>query len=292
MEIASIFHKPSAIATLANSNGIADLELLLYTLELWNSQPPTVYLFCTTEVQEWLPGKYKGTICANPVLDAYENLTRREMEGMPSRSGLKGRTNLFFDFMEEKCHLMKWAFEKMPVAEKANGLLFCDADIFWLGPLPLIDMSKQVMLSPHEIHPSDEAKYGKYNGGFFWMREPSAVDHWQNACETARFFEQSALESLADGTFSFGEFSKQVNYGWWRMFQSPKGAKAQQGAWSIKRDSEQKHSGIQVEGQPLVCIHTHWKTDDRITHMFNEWVESKLSLLKTQTKVRALLKKI
>jgi hypothetical protein len=209
------------------------------------------------------------------------------MERLPSQ---KGRPNLFHDFTEEKCALMRKALDNLKDDEKTKGVLFCDADLLWFSSLPKIPEGASVVLSPHMIHKHDEDKYGHYNAGLLWTNSVSVIDTWEEACISSRFFEQAALEKLE--VYKPALFPIQVNYGWWRMFQSPKGAKAQQDAWSIKRDPDQKHSGIQVEGQPLVCIHTHWKTSDRVTYMFNEWVESKLSLLKTQMKVRALMKKL
>jgi hypothetical protein len=283
----SILFQPAALALVANSHALADLDLFLYSLQLWNPNPPPIVLFCTAKVQDWIPGKYKGGVTSFPVLEHYEGLTRAQMEKMPSK---KGRPNLFYDFTEEKCALMTQALSLLPEKDKPRGVLFCDADLLWLAPLPQIPSGNSLALSRHMIHDRDEAKYGRYNAGLLWTNDPAVITAWQNACTTSRFFEQAALEELE--VFEPVLFPEQINYGWWRMFQSPEGHEAQQKAWSIKRDAAQKDSGIQVDGQPLVCIHTHWVTTDHVTQLFNKWVASKLVLLKSQPKVRQLLKRL
>lgn len=287
MTDSSIFFEPAMIAVLANSNALEDLELFFSSLQLWNSKLPPIYLFCTRKVQDWLPGKYKGSVTSYPVLDSYEGFTRQQMERKPSS---RGRPNLFHDFTEEKCALMRSALQSMKEEQKKRGVLFCDADLLWLGPLPQIAEGSQLVLSPHMIHKHDEEKYGRFNAGLLWTNSEEVIGAWEEACKTSHFFEQAALEQLEAYQPSF--FPVQVNYGWWRMFQSPNGVQPQKEAWSIKRDPQERHSGIQVEGSPLVCIHTHWKTTDHVTQCFNDWVAGKLELLKSQSKVRTLLKKL
>ena len=135
------------------------------------------------------------------------------------------------------------------------------------------------------IRESDEALYGMYNAGFFWTNQPHFSSSWKLACKTSRFFEQAALETMSDFTpeeecHTFGE---EVNYGWWRMTQSPKGLQAQQAAWSAS------DTGLCVNDIPLVCIHTHWKTSDTVTNQFNRWILEQLEKLKHQPTIRTLL---
>jgi len=231
------------------------------------------------------------------MLDSYSNLTRSQMERLPS---IEGKRTLFHEFTEEKCSLMEWAFKSVwasdtiPENQKKQGVLFCDADICWLGPIPSIPQGKTLALSPHMIHEKDEERYGMYNAGFFWTNQPHFPHAWRLACKSSRFFEQAALETLSDFTseeecYTFGT---EINYGWWRMFQSPNGLEAQQASWSMHRDEKQSHSGLHVNGKPVVCIHTHWKTTDTVTNKFNRWILEKLEKLKSQSKVSILLKTI
>jgi len=218
---------------------------------------------------------YKGLLEYKVVLDPYSNLTRQQMEHLPS---LKGTRTLFHDFTEEKCGLIDWALQSLPLGEKQKGVLFCDADICWLGPIPSIPTGKTLALSPHMIRQEDEAKYGMYNAGFFWTNNPNFPSTWAMACKTSRFFEQAALESVWDFTIEQEcmEFGQHVNYGWWRLFQSPNGLLLQKSRWSVKPDKDELHSGLCVQRVPLVCIHTHWNTNDPITNRFNQWVLEQL----------------
>jgi hypothetical protein len=259
------------IATLATTPAIADLYLFLKSLAVWNHPAPRVVLMCSEAVKQSIQDSqaknpYPGDIVYLVTLNEYEGLNRAKMERLPSRKGL---SNLFHDFTEEKCALLDFAFQDV-ADTNANGVLFCDADIFWLGPLPLpfIPEGKTLALSPHMIRKADEAKYGEYNAGFLWTNDPQMPSAWREACKTSRFFEQAALEDLADATPSkqFYRFPVQVNYGWWRMFQADKRPEEQIMAWVATP------SGITVEGKPLVCIHTHWKAEDPVSLMFNNYV--------------------
>jgi len=286
--------KPAAIATLANRHAIKDLEVFFTSLQLWSSNElPPVYLYCCSKVVEYLDKHqpYKGPLFCRVILDSYSDLTRKQMEQLPS---VEGKRTLFHEFTEEKCGLMEWAYKSLPEEKQQQGVLFCDADICWLGPIPSILSGKTLGLSPHMIHEKDEALYGMYNAGFFWTNQSQFSSAWKMACKTSRFFEQAALETLFDFTpeeecFTFGP---EVNYGWWRMFQSPNGLEQQKKQWLIRRDESQSTAGLYINGKSVVCIHTHWKTQDAVTHRFNTWILEKLEKLKGQTKIRLLLKTI
>lgn len=262
----------TAIALLVNENGMDDLQIFLETLQLWNTTLPTLYITSSKPLEL----KYKGTIHTKVCLEMYTNLSRQQMEQLPSKQGL---IHLFHDFMNEKCRLMEWAIQ-----EHGSGVLFCDADICWLGPLPPIDLTK-LTLSPHEIRAQDEHKFGIFNGGFLYMPSLQYVHQWHKACMTSSFVDQKALDVFED---SCNHFGSHINYGWWRMFQGPTTAEERQAEWSIHR--HESHSGLCVKGTPVVCIHTHWKTNDYITTMFNKWIVSRLELLKKQKKVAQFLR--
>lgn len=273
---------PKAIATLANEHALYDLKLLLKSLELWNSEPPAVYLFCTTMMIPQLKKIYKGKLYTKAALDPYSDKTRAQMEKEPSRKELH---NLFYDFTQEKCDLMEWALRE--TGNSKNGVLFCDADILWLSPIPIISSEKVLGLSQHFIKTEYEEKFGKYNAGFLWTNSQEVIKIWRSACETSYFFEQAALEDVETSLDSslIEKFGENVNYGWWRMFQSENTPFEQQSKWCI--DTAKKE--IQVNGQPLICIHTHFKTNDPMTIAFNNWIIHKLNFLKTNKNIKNLL---
>jgi hypothetical protein len=277
------------ICTIANESAILDLKVFLFTLQLWNKELPTIFLYCTKEVKAMqIDREYKGKFHYNTSLEPYANRTRQEMENMPSNKGL---SNLFHDFTMEKCSLLRWAFLAMTEEEKEYGTVFCDADICWLGPMPQLDYTRLLGLSAHEIHEEYEKRYGIYNAGFMWFHHLKTVERWEEACKTSRFFEQAALEDLVEGAnpATIQQFSTQVNYGWWRLFQGTHSSKDLILDWSIKRDPQEVHSGILVKGEPLLCIHTHWKTTDGLTNAFNGFIINKLQILLKQKKVHAFL---
>jgi hypothetical protein len=269
----SILYKPAAIAVMGNEKAYQDLCIFLETLALWNQTLPPIYCFCTKSLQIRLQTEmahYKGMIHYRQELEPYVALNRETMEQMPSQQGL---SNFFHDFTIEKCELMKWALESVPESEKERGVLFCDADIAWFGPLVQIPKGKTLALSPHMIRKRDEAKFGEFNAGFLWTNQLTLPDEWREASMRSRFFEQAALEELADLTLEkhLYRFDETVNYGWWRMFQSDISIASKQSEWTFQ--SNQSPSGICINGKPLVCIHTHFKTTDFITRTFNTFVK-------------------
>jgi hypothetical protein len=270
----------SSIALLVNENAIDDLTIFIYTLERWNVSLPTLYIYCTSVSKDQISAlQYKGTTYYNTSLDLYSNLTRARMERMPSNQNL---SNKWHDFMNEKCNLMEWA-----LTNSHTGVLLCDADLCWLGPLPVIPEGTEVALSPHLILESDEEKFGKYNGGLIWMSSIQAVQIWREASMVSKFFEQYALNTVAE-SYPIYEFGSHINYGWWRMFQGRVTPDKSKARWTIHRDDT--HSGLCVDGEPVVCIHTHWKTTDYVTNMFNTWIVGKLTILKKNKKVAMILR--
>ncbi len=287
----SILFKPAAIAVMGNEKAYDDICILLETLQLWNDVLPPMYCVCTKSLQTKLQTEmahYKGIIHYRCNLEPYDALNRATMERMPSQKGL---SNFFHDFTIEKCELMKWALESIPESEKERGVLFCDADIAWFGPLVQIPQGKTLALSPHMIRKRDEAKFGEFNAGFLWTNQMSMPDEWREASMRSRFFEQAALEELADLTLDkhLYRFDETVNYGWWRMFQSDSPIASKQAEWSFQ--SDKSPSGICINGKPLVCIHTHCKTNDYVTHTFNTFVRKFLTqeTNQTTTKLSVLL---
>jgi hypothetical protein len=277
----SIFYCPGALATLANENALPDLKRFLNTLQVWNKELPPLYLLCTVAVEQQIKGLYKGEFIISTDLEPYEGLSRQQMEHLPSK---KGYPNLFYDFTAEKTTLMSWALSH---EKNKQGILFCDSDIFWLAPLPRIPVTATLGVSAHGIRSKDEAKFGIYNAGFFWTKDPTIPDQWREAIKTSRFFEQAAIEDLVKlhPTHIFGQ---ECNYGWWRLFQAPVLAEEKKKEWTIFRSTE--HSGILINGTPLVCIHTHFdERDDLLTITFNQFINAKLKILKNQPKVKQLI---
>jgi len=86
---------------------------------------------------------------------------------------------------------------------------------------------------------------------------------------------------------SYFVFPNTINYGWWRLLQGKESIQILKSKWSIKR--EQNCSGICIETQPLLSIHTHFKTNDMSTILFNDFVKGFLEKLKSVDKTKKLL---
>jgi hypothetical protein len=244
-----------SIATLANTNALDDLKVFLNTIQIFNKDLPDIYLFCDTYI-DILNLTYAGKIYKKVTLDTYDGLTRKMMEQM---KGVNFR-NKWEDFMCEKMKLLEWAHET------CERVLFCDSDICFMGPLPVIPEWVTLGLSKHMIRMFDEKRFGTFNGGFVFSGDKGVPEEWSRATYTSRYFEQAALEDLVD-KFKTIFFPIQNNYGWWRLLQGEQSVETLKKKWSVKNNI------ITVEDLPLLSIHTHWKTDDKATRYFNDFVK-------------------
>jgi hypothetical protein len=267
--------RPSVIATLATGSAISDLKLFLFTLALWNKDPPTVYLLCDSEIA--LKGlEYRGTIHIKNGLDSYSGLTRAEMERTPGKT-----RNQWTDFMLEKTTLLEWALSEQPDA------LFCDCDICFTGPLFEIPEGTTLAVSRHQIRPQDEARFGTYNGGMIWVSDQAQINLWISATATSRFFEQAAIEDVAATARSLYQIPRTENYGWWRLWQGVKPANQLMSEWTMK---DSNNCGIMINGQPLGSIHTHFgEARDAATVQYNKWVLHWLAKRPVNSKAQRLL---
>ena len=264
------------IATLATNLAYDDLKVFLGTLSLWcKDEYPTIYLYADDLLPAVEEGLYPGRIVRLNALNKYSSYNRRQMELMQSSL----YSSLWLEFQAEKLNLLDWVFISEPTALD-HGVFYFDADICFLGALPEVNSNALVGLSPHMIRDEDEAKFGKYNAGFLWMKTPEAVAEWRKACPKSRFFEQAALECFDTPEWcnKVYMFPVQHNYGWWRLWQGKRAVKDLMAEWSMQRSA--KHSGILVQNEPLCSIHTHWKERfDRSTHTFNMMVIKQLEVL-------------
>lgn len=262
------------IATLANKKAYKDIQLFLYTLELWNIELPTVYIACDHFIKENV--KYKGKIVFFEQLNAYDNLERSVMEKM---AGKYTRT-LWEDLMCEKINLLEL------VHKSENKVLLCDADICFMGPLPEVPEHVDIGLSKHEIRDFDEHLYGIYNGGFVFSGNSNIPTLWKEATKTSRYFEQAALESLTKD-LQVHYFPKSCNYGWWRLLQGKETSTVLEKQWKLFRNPN--NCGIYIDDTPLASIHTHFDTNDIFTAYFNNFVLNLLNKLTSLDKTKKLI---
>ena len=245
---------------------LADFKIFVGSLDVWH---PNAKLYVYTDSKTPIQSiKTKCSVTIKTALDSYSGMNRLQME----RKTGKIYSSLWTDFMYEKANVIQWIFDSEP---ENKGVWFMDADITHLAPLPSIPMGTTLALSPHYIQHGDEARFGKYNGGYIWFGNSSILDTWKRAGHNARFFEQSALEDLVS-TNTVYEFPIQVNYGWWRMFQSTIPPQAHAAKFRLFRPDTS--IGIRYDSIPLQSIHTHWyELDNSATGTFNRWFLNFLS---------------
>jgi len=307
------------IATLATNQSLHDLKIFLKSLALWYTLEscPTVYLFTDTETMKTIQGEFPSMrIIYKNCLDKYSSMTRKEMEQAP-----RGTKTLWYEFQMEKMNLLDWALatDPQPVPSSTNMLttlseggqstsmvlghqssyrnpnsessdypyravFYLDSDICFFAPLPEVPDGFTVGVSPHFIALKDEAKFGKYNGGYLWVKDPKAVTAWRNACPASRFHEQAALEIFDTPEWSkkVYQFPIQYNYGWWRLWQGRESPDVIERSWDINIVSKDDvYSGLLVDGKPLGSVHTHfYNPSDSYTKFFNVFVVNFLKRIK------------
>jgi hypothetical protein len=254
---------------------LKELQIFAKTLEQWH---PDATLYVATDNETDIKKvKFKGTIRIKQSLNNYVGKRRYAMESLPG----KRYDTMFKDFMYEKTEVIEW------MLESEDGAWFMDADINILAPLPQIPESATLALSPHYIKTSETDIHGYYNAGFIWMKNKKYLEAWRIAGHESRFFEQSALEDiaiLAKQVNELYEFPVQVNFGWWRMFQSSFPSSTIQSKFTIFRN--EKSVGLRYDGKALQSIHTHWKTEEKQTQNFNEWFKNLLTKFKNHPPIK------
>jgi hypothetical protein len=246
------------------SEALQDFQIFCSSLEAWH---PNAILYVLTDSGTSIDTvRFKGTIHTKLCMDQYKGKRRAEMEKLP---GVK-YDNLFKDYTYEKANALTWIFDSQPQLVNGAGVWFMDADITHLASLPAIPPATTIALSPHYICRSDLARFGVYNAGYIWMNDPRLLEVWVEAGYSSRFFEQAALENVAEAAGKgLYKFPIQVNFGWWRMFQASIPPPAVCSKLTIGLRG--KHASIRYEGIPMQSLHTHWHSEgDPIINAFND----------------------
>jgi hypothetical protein len=247
-----------------------EFQLLLYTLEQWC---PAAEVFVLTDTPTSLLIKSLKTRIRYSVhvgLDAYSGLSRADMQ---ARSGSKYAT-LWHECMMEKVTILEHIFSLRPDA-KETGVWFLNTDVCLLAPLPVLPTGARIALSPHSIRAADEARIGRYNAGFFWIRDVGLLDVWRRATYGSRYYEQAALEAVGAGVSSgdLHELPVQNNFGVWRYMLSADAPPVIQGRLGYNRTLP--GCGLTYEGEPLRSLQTNWGS----TNAFTDWIRGRLEFV-------------
>jgi len=252
-----------------------ELQIFIKTLELFHKD---VVLWIGTDSKTDLSTlKHSIPINTKVFLDKYTGKTRQDMEALTGEQ----YNSLWTDFMYEKLTVIEWMFE---VQGSSQGVWFMDADIIHCAPLPIIPEEATLALSPHYIRTGDENRFGKFNAGYLWIKDRSLLNEWRKAGYTSTFYEQKALEQIVDKANLY-EFPPNVNFGWWRMFQSSNPPQEIQSKFSIFR--KEQGIGIRYNGLPLQSIHTHsGDVSYGYNGEFNRWLMKYLERLQSHSQAR------
>ena len=295
------------VATLATAECDAELFLFLTSLRNlypWPAGAIEVFIGCTSSLLittcatssclSYNTFRYDKGIHWIPCLDHYGSINRSLMESQPGVWFATKHT----DFMMEKVAIMKYALQVqlarhhllLPQQEKEGTstfdassspdihVLFLDCDIVLTSELPLIPLNAKVGLSPHHIRQHDEQLFGIYNGGCVYVSDPLALHVWSAATLHSRYFDQSSLEVVAsryEGSKEVFRFGDEVNFGYWRMFQSEEGdATKIVRRFAITEDTK-SNLVVTYDGTPLQSTHTHFLNvnltgGSRTMPLFNE----------------------
>jgi hypothetical protein len=254
---------PLITTIVTGAAAVKDFQALMFGIQMF--QPDAeVFVATDTATAPLLP----SGVNIHSIMDKYTGLTRKDMEAMdghlyPTR---------FHDYTIEKATILQAVFDKYPEKAREEGVWFLDADICLFGPLPPVPPTYSLALSPHMIRPGDESRYGKYNAGFLWIREPFHLAVWRRATFGSRFYEQAALERVAEGTDVY-EFPIQNNFGWWRHIQSVDPPPVIESRLGYNRIPN--CVGLKYDGEMLRSVHTHWV--EKLA--FNTWIRAKLEFV-------------
>ena len=245
------YKKPSSVCTICTKNSIHDLKVFLRSFETHEPNTPII-LLCDDYVQTFVNNIQTSLkITTDVCLNFYSNKNRKIME----------REGIFTTFLCMKATSIDNALSVY------KDTLFLDSDICLMGPLPFVDTSAQIGLSPHYIKKTNTDNYGYYNSGYIYVNTPGFTKWWRDAIPTSKFFEQGCLED-APKHFSYFEFDMQDNFGWWRLLEcnDPTTRAKQFGI-------NQQQKWITYNGARLRSIHTHLSNDNfPLTIRFNQFV--------------------
>ena len=263
-----------AVCTMATAECADELALFLTSLRQWHPKVP-VFIAASSQLlraadaqRERLlhPFLADANISFIPSLDQYGPICRSTME---TAKGVWYRQSRHTDFMMEKANIIDHALH----VGRTNAL-FADCDVTFLAPLPVQPTSAVVGLSAHGIRGLDERLFGRYNGGYVYVADPAVTFLWRSFAHSSRYFDQAALEDVAravvseQGAAALHEFPRQVNYGYWRMFQSDASVKDEVERFGVDK------TGLTYLSEPLRSVHTHFAmpSGSRTVPVFNRLV--------------------
>lgn len=209
-----------AVATMANQRAQTEFELFYRTYVRYHPNRQ-LYVACDSHVAASLHGTHVETL---QLLDKYGDKSRKELV----------KLSLWTEMQLQKATVMAHALKSH------SSVLFVDCDLIMLAPLPAMQ-AQELGLSKHNAWKSFEKKYGKYNGGMVFVRNSQLLDDWRNATRTSTYFEQLALETLAEKHAHF-DIDSRANVGWQRF---------------MVHNTSVRAASLLYRGSPIQSLHIH-----------------------------------
>jgi len=245
-----------SICTLATNGCYHELELMLYSLVKIRFQKP-ILILCDSLVEEKIKlsnQNFKSLkIQLFNQLNTYTDINRY---GQPQR---------WTEFMLTKCDVIDIGLEKY-----ANTL-YVDCDIFFINSYSLIlPQEIDIGLSTHGHTQSQTDQFGKYNGGYVFVKNCDFTNWWREETrKNPKYHEQKILDQAPE-KFVVVEIPWNHNFGWWRVIDSPNKEE-------MKRRITINNQTICLDNQPIINFHTHLNDKFYKIFEFNDYL---INLLK------------
>jgi len=246
--------KEMAICTLATEGALPELELLLWTLRLFQ---PFSYVYIAAD--EAVAGRLHNA-SAQDLLWLPESLVVVPMiDGDVVQALSLGRKVMEAHGLWHRFQMAKVAILKKAFQDGFRSALYLDADSFLLAPLP--SMGLDVLgLSPHLCRSDLEQRFGMWNGGSVFVRNTAVLDAWLDVAGRARSTcckDQTALEELA-GLFPHFSLHPGLNFGWYQLI----------GSYTRERKDQHRHlqcmttagdgcRRVYFKGRQVISMHLH-----------------------------------
>lgn len=245
-----------SVSTITTYNLLREFYILEYSLRLTNPNTKIVVL-CDDISFESIKKLGRANII---LINELKNIDYND---------LKRRGASWLEFMLKKGDIIDKAVELF------GETLFVDTDIVFLNRFE-DDIKSEICLSQHLIFEKDEARYGKYNGGYFFVNKVK-FSEWlkKTTHEESSFYEQGAL-NFVEQNFNTSFFNSNHNYGWWRLFQCSE----------IEKRYKKFAYGDNVyyNKKPLISVHAHFISDGHKDINNDKFVEIIMKLLSVSGK--------
>lgn len=246
-----------SITTLTNKNGIFDLTILLNSLEKFHKDIP-VFIACDITVQKHFDkNNYRLKLFFDACLDKYDGMNEEQMK----------QKGVFTDFKLEKVNILKSA-----ISEYSNSL-FIDSKVCLLDCLPVVDLSKDVILCYNN---TNENKDENFNDSYFFVNNIKFLEWFRTNLKTLDYCYEE---------FKVGYFPIQNNFGWWRLYECDNSDER------IRKFTI--NDGIVLyDNKCLKSVHTHFSDmTDSLTGDFNKFLITFFEKTDKYNDILALIKK-